>query len=203
MTTGATGEQAHATGADGARRAKLWLEATTRANVTWVNPDPTAIPKLQFPWSDGSHFSFDLGGTLVGGAVDGQEFLAECKNYSNANDQNSMYDEYLAKCYCALRHRPERCDNFLWVTWAAFATTTWSQLTTSARVVQAVSRWSVKALGVPRPQAAAAIDEAHCEAVASRLWIIVLSKRQEEHLVLPPEHQALIRAEIARKAATS
>lgn len=196
-----TGEQLHAVGADGARRAKLWLEATTRANVEWVNPDALAIRKLQFPWHDGSPFSFDIGGRLVGDPLGGEEFFAEVKKYADAGDQNGLYNEYLAKCYCAFRHRPDRCDNFMWITWSAFATRTWSELCTSQRVREAVISRSLKTLGVDNAAAPTTIDESMCDEVATRLWIIVLSEKQEKHLVLTPEHQKLIRGHVAEKAA--
>jgi len=197
-----SGEQAHAKGADGARRAKRWLEATTRANVPWVNPDPVAVPKLTFPWVDGSEpFSFDLGGTLIGGEVANQEFLAESKCYDNAYNQGSMYNEYLAKCYVARKLRPERCDNFMWITWSAFATTTWAELLSVDRVRKSVLKEHKRALGVEEADASAVIDEALCKDVAARLWIIVLSERQEKHLVLSAEHQGLIRKHIAEEAA--
>lgn len=32
-----SGEEAHEKGRDGAQRAKLWLESTTRVNACWVN----------------------------------------------------------------------------------------------------------------------------------------------------------------------
>jgi hypothetical protein len=73
------GERLHAKGQDGARRAKKWLEFTTRADARWVNPDEVALPKLTFPWATGNTFSFDRGGILRGGRVNHQEFLAECK----------------------------------------------------------------------------------------------------------------------------
>jgi hypothetical protein len=56
------GEQPHAQGADGARRAKLWLDSATRASVWWVDPDLVAVPKLTFKWADDATFSFDLCG---------------------------------------------------------------------------------------------------------------------------------------------
>jgi hypothetical protein len=200
--SGQTGEAIQAKGADGARRAKLWLEGTTRANVPWVNPDPVAIPKLSFDWADGSgSFSFDIGGTLIGGELANQEFLAECKKYKNASDQSKLYNEYLAKCYVARVKRPDRCDNFMWITWSAFGTTNWSQLLSPELVNKAVLKYSKRALGVPEQDAAAALDEQVCKDVASRLWIIVLSEKQEKHLMLSPEHQALIRARIAEEAA--
>jgi hypothetical protein len=197
-----SGEQAHAKGADGALRAKRWLEATTRANVPWINPDPVAVPKLSFSWVDGDgSFSFDLGGTLIGGEIANQEFLAESKKYDNASHQNSMYNEYLAKCYVARRQRPDRCDNFMWITWSAFATTTWSDLVSVDRVRSSVLKECKRALGVEEGDAAAEIDDALCKDVAARLWILVLSDRQEKHLILSAEHQGLIRKHIAEEAA--
>lgn len=197
-----SGEQAHAKGADGAQRAKRWLEGTTRANVPWVNPDPVSVPKLTFPWVDGSEsFSFDLGGTLISGEVAGQEFLAESKYYENAYNQGTMYYEYLAKCYAARKLRPDRCDNFMWITWSPFATTTWADLLSVDRVRKSVLKEHKRALGVAEEDAPAAIDETVCKDVAARLWIIVLSERQEKHLVLSAEHQGLIRKHIAEEAA--
>jgi len=196
------GEAAHAKGADGALRAKRWLEATTRASVPWVNPDSVARPKLSFPWiGGGKSFSFDLGGTLLGGDIEGQEFLAESKKYENAFHQNSMYNEYLAKCYVARKLRPDRCDNFMWITWSAFATTTWADLVSVDRVRRSVLKECKRALGVGKADAATEIDDALCKEVAGRLWIIVLSDRQEKHLVLSPEHQGLIRKHVTEEAA--
>jgi hypothetical protein len=179
-----SGEEQHAKGQDGARRAKLWLEATTRADVPWVNPDPIAVKKLTFTWIDGTSFSYDLGGMLRGGDLSGEEFLAESKNYKSAQDQNKQYDEYLAKCYVAYGLRPDRCNNFMWITWSAFATTTWDKLLTSNRVRAAVIGNSRRALGVAKAEAPDKVDVARCNDVAERLWMIVLSKRQEKHLVL-------------------
>lgn len=196
-----SGEQIQAKGADGARRAKLWLEATTRANVPWVNPHSVAVPKLTFEWVDSGTFSFDIGGTLLGGEVDGQEFLGECKMYENAFDQNKLYNEYLAKCYVARLRRPDRCDNFMWITWSPFATTTWSELVSFERVSKAVVKESTRALGANGKDASDRLDEQLCKDVASRLWIIVLSERQEKHLVLSPEHQGVIRGHIAKEGA--
>jgi hypothetical protein len=156
----ASGEEQHAAGQDGARRAKRWLEATTRADVHWVNPDPIALKKLTFKWIDGSPFSYDLAGLFLRGQIEGQEFFAESKKNKNAQDQNKLYNEYLAKCYVALGDQPARCDNFMWITWSAFATTTWDKLCTSERVRSAVLMNATRALGVPRKLADSKLDPA-------------------------------------------
>jgi hypothetical protein len=198
-----SGEEEQAKGQDGAQRAKRWLEATTRANVPWVNPESIAVRKLTFAWLNGLAFSFDLGGTLLGGDVDGQEFFAESKKYKAAQDQIPEYDAYLAKCYVAYSVQPTRCDNFMWITWAAFGTTIWDKLLSSERVQKAVSENAERALGVPKTDAGTKLDITRCDEVSSRLWIIVLSDRQEEHLVLSAEHQGLIRRHITERRATA
>jgi hypothetical protein len=171
--------------------------------VPWVNPDPVAVPKLTFPWPDPElePFSFDIGGTLIGGDVANQEFLAESKNYANAGSQNSMYNEYLAKCYVARQSRPDRCDNFMWITWSAFGTTVWSDLMSPDRVRKAVLHECKRALAAELVDAESKIEDALCVDVATRLWVIVLSERQEKHLVLSAEHQGLIRKHVAEEAA--
>jgi len=45
--------------AESARRVEAWLEATTRVNVHWANPQPTLKRKLAFNWVDGTQFSLD------------------------------------------------------------------------------------------------------------------------------------------------
>lgn len=196
-----TGEALHAAGADGAKRAKRWLEATTRAEVWWVNPHPNAIAKLTFTWATGTSFSFDLGGILVGGDVDHQEFLAESKYYSNANDQLKLYTEYLAKCYRAYQLLPARCDHFVWITWAAFGTTVWSDLSSAERVAAAAMAHVNKVLG--DGASPDDIDDDIAAAVAERLWILVLSERQEKHLTMMPKHLAVIRAHDVEAAANA
>lgn len=90
------GESAQAKGADGAKRAKRWLESTTRVNAHWVNPNLPAVEKLTFAWPHGGQtFSFDLGGTLKYGDYDGHMFFAESKNYDAPNDLRVHYSQFL------------------------------------------------------------------------------------------------------------
>lgn len=194
-----SGEELHELGRMGAIRAKRWLDATTRVDVTWVNPD--AVAKLTFAWKDGSKFSFDLGGTLRGGDVHGQEFFAEIKKYNTAGDQSVLYSEYLAKCFRAFCDMPSRCDHFMWLTWHPFSQTKWNQLCTAAEVRAAVLTHRAKCLGEgDEALASAAIDPAICDAVAGRLWLIVLSDRQES-LVIDREDLELVIARQRRRTA--
>lgn len=196
------GEELHERGAEGTRRAKRWLDRTTRAEARWVTPDATAVPKLTFPWASGGDFSFDLGGLLRGGGLEGQLFLTECKFYKQPSGQGTMYEEFLAKCYRAFVVRPPMCDNFMWITWAPFKSTTWAQLTSRETIREAVVKYRTKALNVAdEAQARGAIDEAALDAVSQGLWVIVLSERQEQELVMSSDHLALINAHETQRSA--
>jgi hypothetical protein len=190
-----SGEETQAKGAEGARKAKVWLDATTRAEVRWVNPEPIAVPKLTFKWADGGTFSFDLAGVLRGEKIENQEFYAECKKYQNAQDQGQHYRKFLAQCYRAFKLRPERCDNFLWITWAPFNVTTWDKLQDPKIVEAAVLALAERSLGAEDAnQAAKLLDKERCKEVADRLRMIVLSDWQQENLSLTTEHLAVIRS---------
>jgi hypothetical protein len=151
-------------------------------DVAWVNPD--AVDKLTFRWADGATFSFDLGGQMRGGGLAGQEFFAEVKKYGTVGDQPALHDEYLAKCYRAYSEMPNRCDHFFWLTWHPFSQTKWTQLCSAPEVRRAVVTHGERALGEPDfERAQEAVDESVCEAIADRLWLIVLCDKQEELVV--------------------
>lgn len=193
-----TGEVPHYTGADGAARAKRWLERTTRAHAPWVNPEKYAQHILSFPWHDRyRRFSFDLAGYLVGGELDNQWFFAESKKYKAAADQGQEYRHFLAKCYVALREREEFCHNFMWITWAPFLSTRWDQLTTTYFVKESVLMHPQDVFGLG--DGSAALDVDMCKQVAERTWIIVLSEKQES-LTITDEHFKIVRG---LQAATS
>ncbi|MCA1606397.1 MAG: hypothetical protein LC775_13230 [Acidobacteria bacterium] len=196
-----SGEQLHELGREGARRAKEWLEATTRVNAHWVNPDRYAIPKLSFYWADSAarKFSFDLGGVLLGGDLHSQMFLAESKLYKADSDQGTLYVEYLAKCYRALAMSPERCDNFMWITWSPFSIKRWATLCTAPYVKEAITQHAERVFGDQKRDPE--IEGKMCEDVARRLWLIVLSERQES-LVISREHRAIIQAHEVRREGT-
>lgn len=170
-----SGEAIHAVGADGVDRAKRWLEGTSRVYHVWTNPEDEK--KLTFSWATSGTFSFDLGGTLHGAELHNKNFYAEVKKYKGAGNQGTEYPKYLAKCYLALQQRPEMCDHFMWITWAPFSIGKWPSLLTSDYVSQSILVPSnrMRTLG----SATATPDPAHCAAVAERLWLIVLSDKQE------------------------
>ncbi|WP_283604994.1 hypothetical protein [Mycolicibacterium poriferae] len=186
------GEELHQRGADGIDSAKRWLESTTRAEVRWVVPDAIAVKKLTFKAATGSSYSFDIGGNLRGGRVDQQEFFGEVKNYKDASDQGTLYQEFLAKCYRAYEQLPERCDCFLWISWAPFSATTWSKLDDPDAVKTAVKKnWKYN-FSSKEVADSADIDETMTKSVSDRIWRIVLSDYQVEHLSMVPEYRGVI-----------
>lgn len=194
------GESAQAKGADGAQRAKRWLESTTRVNAQWVNPNPPAVAKLTFSWPHGGqNFSFDLGGTLKYGEYDGHEFFAESKNYAEPSDLPKHYSKFLAQCYVAYDKMPSRADHFMWIAWSPHSITDWPKLTTSDYVRTHVLKHRERVFGTDdEAKAAALVNEDVVSAVASRLWLVVLSQKQET-LVISKEHRGVIEAYETRK----
>ncbi len=193
-------EEAHEAGADGVRKAKRWLDATTRAEVRWIFPEDAARDKLTFNWIDDSKFVFDLGGIFsANGPVANKTFMAEVKNYTSAGSQGTMYSEYLARCYRARVVNPGYADHFMWITWHPFSVTNWSKLTTAAEVKAAVLQHRAKALGIADEQSAeAAIEQAVCESIAESLWLLVLSDKHELLMLSPDDRAAVIAAQIKK-----
>jgi hypothetical protein len=188
-----SGEEVHARGADGARRAKFQLESTGRANVLWLQPDKIAVSKLTFEWANGGTFSFDMGGVLRGEGIDGLEFLGESKAYKNASDQGVHYRKYLAQCYRAFQLRPDRCDRFYWITSSPFLVNSWGELQTSDWVRNSVLAHHDKVFATSlEDEARELVSDKTCKEVAERLKFYFLSDGLEE-LTLTKEHLGLIR----------
>lgn len=196
------GESLHELGRQGARRAKQWLESTSRVDACWVNPDKGAADKLSFDWPQGGEsFSFDLGGTLRYGDFHGQMFYAEVKKYANSGDLPAHYREFLAKCYVAYLAMPRLADNFMWISWSPHAATTWDRLTSADTVKTAVIA-NAKRVFADGANAEELADDEVCAKVAERLWLLVLSDKQEA-LVPDPVHLGLIHNHELLKASGS
>jgi hypothetical protein len=165
------GESLHVIGHEGAKRAKVWLEKTGRVDVNFSRYEVAEAPFLTFPKVVGEPFSFDLGGVLrleTGKA----SFLGEVKKVSGEAGQGGMYKEYLAKCYRTAVHLGMPY-HFMWITWHPFSQNIWTQLCTAEQVKAAVTAHKVAYCG------ADPVDESLCAELAERLWLIVLSDRQE------------------------
>jgi hypothetical protein len=188
------GEDLHEIGADGARRAKEWLEATTRVKASWTNTDPKWSRRMTFNWPSGkqTQFSLDLGGLLCGGEFDNDIFMAECKKYSTPGDQGTHYLSYLAKCYVIASNPQCYVDHFMWITWCPFNVQDWNKLLSKEWIERALHKHSADVFGeIPPAEVSSHIDDEVVAWVADRLWMIVLSEKQEK-LVITREHRSLI-----------
>ncbi|MWA01920.1 hypothetical protein F8568_016380 [Actinomadura sp. LD22] len=183
------GEELHVRGADYARRAKLWLDNTTRVRASWLVTDQFGVDRLTFSWPFATEgFSFDLGGILRGEGLDNQSFLTEVKGYSTPGDQGSHYLSYLAKCYVAVSEHPGNAQNFMWITWCPFNVTNWNELCSPAKVREGVLHERGRVLGTEdHDKAETLINGSRIKDVADRLWLIVLSERQEKLVISPEE----------------
>nr|BFD92104.1 hypothetical protein KitaXyl93_34640 [Kitasatospora sp. Xyl93] len=190
------GEAMHQKGADGARRAKRYLDATTRVRSSWTNEDAVAAGRLEFNWPHGERqpYSYDLGGILSGDEFEGRFFLSECKNYATAADQGYHFDDFLAKCYLTRRDHHRLADDFMWITWHPFRVTTWSSLYSPEKIAESLllERNLERVFGTAdNAEAEALIDDDLAKDVSDRIWVIVLSEKQEK-LVITPKNRGLI-----------
>ncbi|MFJ1581740.1 hypothetical protein ACIOC1_00180 [Streptomyces sp. NPDC088197] len=177
------GEEAHLVGAEAVQRVKRWLEGTMRVSQSYTNTDGAWAKKLTRHWPHGNkkQFSFDLGGVMRGGEWDGQMFCAEVKWRKNASDQGTEYRSFLAKCYVALSEEYMLGDHYMWITWAPFRANDWDKLTTPESIKEAVLLEAPRVLGVDDPlQAADMISDDLLRELARRLWLVVMSEKQEK-----------------------
>ncbi|MGW7423519.1 hypothetical protein ACWGJB_26365 [Streptomyces sp. NPDC054813] len=187
----AAGERQQEKGRDGVRFAREWLESTTRVQVPWVVyevPHMTTLTLL-----DGSKESWDLAGFFTGGGK--SMFYAEVKNYET-DDQGTPYREYLSDCYSVTAKMIEEGDDkkheFMWITWHPFALKSWTKLCDPSAIEDALGKFPQKLDG-------RAYDPDIGRLVAERLWLIVLSRRQEE-LMMDRDYLGHIRHYLTRGA---
>lgn len=116
------------------------------------------------------------------------------------------FRDFLAKCYVALEQRRDRCDNFLWISWSPFQARSWDQHATVENVRKSILHTAnrKRTLGVEdENEAIGKISAQLLVDVASRVWLVTLSDKQEQ-LVLTNEHYIevvrLITAERMAKA---
>ncbi len=208
---GMAGEAMHQKGADGTRRAKRWLDSTTRTKATWTNDDAVSAGRLEFQWPYAGQqpFSFDLGGILYGKPFDEHAFLAEVKNYSGSSDLGEHYDDYLAKCYLVHRDHSKWANAFMFLTWHPFRSTKWKQLGDPEAVIDGCVRNRERLLDIPNgstkaekeafaEEARAALDTTVIRELCERLWIVVLSEKQESLLMSDEDRGLVIASRIAK-----
>jgi hypothetical protein len=198
------GEQPGEKGRIGTRRAKVWLDKSTRVAHSYTAYDQTPSVRLltfSCPGSGGTA-SFDIGGIFQGEGLHGQSFLVEVKSYGSTSDPYPEYRRFLALCYMAYIEDAQRCDNFIFLGWRPFKSDKWEGLASVAEVIDAVisDRKRVFGEGLDVDAARAKVDLDIAAAVAQRLWLIVLNERQEQQLVITKLHYGMIVAHISMEA---
>jgi len=193
------GEDAHEAGRKGIKRAKRWLYASMRVTNVWANTDgPGQKAKLVYRWPHGGTFSFDMGGLMRADEFENQIFSAEVKMYKADHGQLAKYRTFLAHCYVALGSNRLMCDHLMWITWAPFGSSMWQEIRTPDFVRAAVLEERQRIFGTADlAQATAEIDEDRVKAVSERIWIIILSRKQEKLIPLN-DWVAVVEAHLAR-----
>ena len=183
------GEDAQLKGMLKLRRAKRWLESSTRVARSWTNEDEGLKEMLEFAWPHWHKpFTFDMGGEFRGTELGGKMFIAEVKGYRAEYDLPSHYQSFLAKCYVALETRPTRCDHFMWISWAPFQAQKWNNHPSVDSVKVAVLKERQRIFGTDdMTTAERLIDAEVLVGVASRLWLITLCDKQE-NLIIAENH---------------
>lgn len=178
----------------------MWLQNTTRVSAIWVNPE--SANRLKFTWpGTGQGFSFDIGGLLRGEPFHNDEFFVEVKGYEkNEGKQVKAYKQYLAQCYIAFQKEPARCNHFMYITWTPFRMPapngrqrSWAWLQSEDCIKSALvdQRDRVFKEGISETDAKELIDQSLVTEIAERLWVLVLTKKQEE-LVITPKHRQMV-----------
>ncbi|MFG1697256.1 hypothetical protein [Nonomuraea sp. NPDC049309] len=183
------GEDAQLKGILKLRRAKRWLESSTRVAQSWTNEDVGLKEMLEFDWPYWDKpFSFDIGGRFRGDELSGRMFVAEVKGYRAEYDLPHHYQSFLAKCYVALQAKPTRCDHFMWISWAPFQAQKWHHHPSVPSVKNAVLKERQRIFNTDdREEAERLLDEKLLVDVADRLWLITLCDKQE-NLIIAENH---------------
>jgi len=196
------GEQLHLLGREGARRAKQWLDSTTRVNASWTVYDSYGVSKLNYDWPGvDESYSYDIGGLFSGEELEGEAFLVECKKYSTDN-QGDHFDKFLAQSYVTLRDDRRLADHFMWITWHPFRIKSWTELHSQGSILKALKRERERVFGEGTAEEAVEglADAAVIEDLAKRIWVIVLSDRQEGLVISTEDRADLAKQRMLRSA---
>jgi hypothetical protein len=180
-------EEVHKIGEEGAKQIRTWLDSTYRFRIdqTVYDLDPQGNPytNVRVPQLQQDKFErFDLVGSLLNeeGRA-GRTIYVECKKYSEAGDQGTLYDEYLAVCYLGFVHlsggiaAPADVE-FLWATYHPFAQTNFAKLTTAEQIKAGCDKHAAR-LGDH------AFDQSIAEQLEGRLWLAIVNQRVDEMIM--------------------
>jgi hypothetical protein len=180
-------EELHKIGEVGAKRIRTWLDSTFRFRIDHSIHDldqhghpytRLRVPQLQ----DGRFERFDLVGNLLGeDTAPGRTIYVECKNLSDAGNQGTQYNEYLAVCYSAFVALSLPIDapadvEFMWATTHPFAVGSYARLVTAGQIAEACEEHASRLGGHN-------FDETIAAQLAGRLWLAVVNSRVEEMMM--------------------
>jgi hypothetical protein len=192
-----TAEGLHELGREGVLRIRRWLDSTARFSMSHtaydLDPDRHIYTQVRVEQLDGAFENFDLVGDIRDERGNkGNTVYVECKNYTSAGNQGTLYAEYLATCYSAfaakhkaLGHPPS--VEFMWVTTHPFAQTNFAKLTDKATIADACAEEMHKTrLGED------AYDPDLGELLATRLWLVVVNNRMLDEMIMGDDLRAAV-----------
>lgn len=160
-------------GLEGTLAVKRWLESTTFMELpfnAYEDEGQCTLVRL-----DGHAKRYDLSGYFLGESR--RPIVVESKSYSTVGHQAGAYTEYLANAYSTTAHDIATVGDlrreYFWVTSHPFSQTKWPLLTSSDEMRDALKIH-------PEVLNGADADEDLLRDVASRLWLLVRHKRQED-----------------------
>ncbi len=190
-------EELHVIAQESVKQIRTWLDSTFRFRIDQAIYDLGAggepAMQLRVPQLDGRFERFDLyGQTLDEDGHARRAIFVECKDYSGAGNQGTLYDEYLAVCYSAFVKRSEELQGpadveFMWATTHPFLVTHYTELTTKERIVTACASHAARLGGQE-------VDEGIAGQLAERLWLSIVNPRIDEMIPGLP-----VRAAVAAK----
>lgn len=185
-------ETEHAKGYDGVIMAKKWLESTTRFRIHFSVYESEAMCTM--PLLGGGTKVFDMQGVHVehDATTNRCPLYVEVKNYDTRGGQGTKYQQHLRDCYLAAARElvdgVDRKTEFMWLTWHPFALKKWSKLCSEDELRRALADSDLGSL-----------NEALVRSLPQRLWLVVLSRRQDE-LTMGDQLLGEIRRIVTQKA---
>jgi len=158
-----------------------------------LDPDGRPYTHVRVEQLDGRYENFDLVGDIRDSeGRRGNAVYVECKNYTAAGNQGTMYNEYLATCYSAFAARHASLGHvpsmeFMWITTHPFAVTNFSRLTDEPSIASACAEQAhVARLGD------STYDPELGRVLSGRLWLVVVNDRMLDEMIMGDEFRAAV-----------
>lgn len=190
---GGVAEGVQALGRDGVQKIKKWLDSTTHVAIEWTVYDNQPVCTLQN--LSGKPKRFDLLGKML--KKGSPPVAVEAKRYSSAHSQGKLFQEFIATAYSTsayeLKHFGDSGREYMWVTYHPFAQREWKNLLKRKNIVKALGEH-------PELLAGEKVDEDLVDALATRVWLLVIHSKQHA-LILKKKELKQVFSVINRKGA--